>query len=298
MDNDLSLDERTYSEMGLQDRPMVTIITVVLNGVRYLETCIESVLNQSYPHIEHLFIDGGSKDGTVDVLSSYSNKYPKRIQFISENDDGWSDAMNKGVTMAEGVILGNIGSDDVYEPGAIEAVVEFFRENPSAHLVFGDSNLIDEKGEIIDRFRTKHFNLKDTINGNQFPAGPSTFYSRELFEKIGLFDSWAGDLDLLIRAGKVFPIYRINKVLSSYRVHKGSLTTGSWERRKKQFREIRIISRRHGGSIFSVYSRVYYAYVLIDWLRPIFGSIYPFIGKVTGKNIGKSKDDWAIRRKG
>jgi glycosyltransferase involved in cell wall biosynthesis len=294
LDNNQFLNKEKAIKYG----PMVSIITPVLNGVKYLEPCIESVLNQSYPHIEHIFVDGGSIDGTVEVLSNYSVRYFGKVRYISEPDNGGSEAANKGIRMAKGEILGFLGSDDIYEPGAIEAVVDFFGVNPSAHLVYGDSNVIDEKGELIGRFRTKDFDLKKTINGDVFPAGPSTFYSREVFEKIGLFDALVCDLDFLIRAGKVFPIYRIDNVLSSYRVHKGSLTTGSWERRKKQFRDVRIISRRHGGSIFSMYSRIYYAYVLLDWFRPVFGPIYPFIGKVTGKNIGKSKDDWEIKRKG
>jgi glycosyltransferase involved in cell wall biosynthesis len=298
MDNSLSGYERADKSEGTTYNPLVSIITEVLNGVKYLEPCIESVLSQSYPHIEHVFIDGGSTDGTVDVLSRYSTKYPDRVRFISEPDKGAWDALNKGVQMARGEIVANLGSDDTLEPGAIEAVVEFFRANRAAYIVFGGYNCIDAKGELIQRSRAKDFNLKETINGTMFPAGPSTFYRRELFGKIGLFDALVSDFDFIIRVGKVFQIYRIDKVLSSYRIHKGSLTTGSWERRKKQFRDIRIISRRHGGSIFSVYSRIYYAYVIIDWLRPVFGPVYPFIGKALGKNIGKSKDDWEIRLKG
>jgi len=285
------MDNTTYN-------PLVSIIVPVFNGVKYLEACIESVLSQSYPHIEHIFIDGGSTDGTVDMLSRYSTKYPDRVRFISEPDEGAWDAVNKGVRIGKGEIFGVLGADDTYEPGAIQAIVDFFRANPGAHLVFGDCNYINEKGEIIRRPRAKDFNLKEAINGTMFPTGPSTFYSREVFEKIGLFDALVSDVDFIIRVGKVFQIYRIDKVLSSYRIHKGSLTTGSWERRKKQFRDVRIISRRHGGSIFSVYSRIYYAYVIIDWLRPVFGPVYPFIGKALGKNIGKSKDDWEIRLKG
>jgi len=285
------MDNTTYN-------PLVSIIVPVFNGVKYLEACIESVLSQSYPHIEHIFIDGGSTDGTVDMLSRYSTKYPDRVRFISEPDEGAWDAVNKGVRIGKGEIFGVLGADDTYEPGAIQAIVDFFRANPGAHLVFGDCNYINEKGEIIRRPRAKDFNLKEAINGTMFPTGPSTFYSREVFEKIGLFDALVSDVDFIIRVGKVFQIYRIDKVLSSYRIHKGSLTTGSWERRKKQFRDVRIISRRHGGSIFSVYSRIYYAYVIIDWLRPVFGPVYPFIGKALGKNIGKSKDGLEIRLKG
>lgn len=280
-------------EFGL----LVTIITPVLNGVQYIEECLKSSLKQDYPHIEHLFIDGASTDGTVGILSDYSSRYPGRIRFISEPDSGGTEAVNKGIMLSKGEILQFMGSDDMCEPGAISAVVGFSRANPGAHLVYGDSNLIDEKGEIVGLFRTREYNLKDAISGAIFPAGTSTFYSRELFDRIGMFTELVNDLDIFIRAGKSFPVYRIDKVLSNFRIHKGSLTTGSWERRKRQFRDARIVSLRHGGGIFSTYSMIHYAYVLLDWFRPVFGPIYPFIGKVTGKNIGKTKDDWAIRRK-
>ncbi len=287
MDNSLSGHERVDKREDTTYNPLVSIITPVLNGVEYLEACIESVLSQSYPHVEHVFIDGGSTDGTVDVLSSYSARFPDRVRFISEPDEGGDDAANKGVRMAKGEIFGALGSDDMLELEAIQAVVEFFRANPDAYFVFGASNYINEKGEIIRRMCPKDFNLKKIINDKNYVPGTSTFCKREVFEKIGLYDTLVADLDFVIRAGKAFQIHRIEKVLSNQRVHEGSRTTGLWEARKKQFREGCIVSRRHGGSIFSGYCRTYYACLIIDWLRPILCPIYPFIGKVTGKNLGE-----------
>ena len=290
--------ERTYKEECLEYNPLVSIITVVLNGIKYLEPCIESILQQNYPHIEHILIDGGSTDGTLDVLSNYCSKYPKGIRYISEPDKGTFDAANKGIKMAKGVILGFIGSDDMYEPGAIQTVVEFFMANPDAHLVYGGCNLINDKSELIGRNRVSASNLKPINGGPPIGAGPATFYKRELFEKIGLFDELASDFDLAIRAGKTFQIYRIEKVLANLRCHKGSITSGgTWQSRKRGLRDMYIVTRRHGGSIFSRYCMIYYAFVVIDWLRPVLGPIYPFVAKVTGKNIGEVKDDWGTRRK-
>ncbi|MEI9479708.1 MAG: glycosyltransferase, partial [Deltaproteobacteria bacterium] len=121
MDNNQSTHELTNKEQDIKYGPLVTIITVVLNFVKYAEACIESVLKESYPHIEHVIIDGGSTDGTVDILSRYSTKYPDRVRFISEPDGGPWDAANKGINMAKGEILGFIGADDMYEPGVIES---------------------------------------------------------------------------------------------------------------------------------------------------------------------------------
>jgi len=298
MDNNHSLYERTYREQSIKYDPLVSIITPVLNGVQYLKPCIESVLNQSYPHIEHVIIDGVSNDGTVDILSIYATKYPDQVRFISEPDEGPWDAANKGICMAKGQILGVIGADDMYEPDAIQAVVDFFKANQGAHLVFGDCNIISQEGELIGRSRVKDFNLNEMINGTLGGPGTATFYSREIFKKLGLFNGLACDLDFVIKVGRVFSIYRIDKVLCNSRVNKGSLTYGSWNRRKMLVREHCRVSRRHGGSIFSGYCMIYYAYVLLDWFRPVFSPIYPFIGRLTGKNIGKAQDDWVVRIKG
>ena len=164
MENRASQYESIDENKGAPDNPLVSIVTPVLNGVKYLEICIQSVLNQSYPYIEHIFVDGGSTDGTVDMLSSYQAKYPDRIRFISELDKGHGEAWNKGLRMAEGGILGWLGSDDTYELDAIRTVVEFFRANPEAYFVYGDCYFINEKGEIIRKRETRDFNLEEAIN--------------------------------------------------------------------------------------------------------------------------------------
>jgi len=260
--------------------PLVTIITPILNRITYLDQCIQSVLNQSYPYIEHIFVDGGSADGTLDILTSYSRRYPDRIRFISEPDKGSGDAWNKGLRMAKGEIFGFLGSDDISEPDAIMKAVGFFRSNPDAHFVFGACNFINEKGEIIGRPLIKDFNLREIINDGCYVPTPSSFYKRQVIEKIGCFDAKGNDLDFLIRAGKVFQIYRIDEVLSNFRIHEGSATSGSSkEIRKMWLREDYLVSRRHGGSIFSGYCKRYYTFVMVELLRPILGPVYPFIRK-------------------
>ncbi len=111
------------SEEGSKDKTLVSVITPVLNGVKYLEECIQSVLKQGYPNIEHILVDGASTDGTEEMLASYQAKYPDRIRFISEPDEGIGVAMNKGLWMAKGGIFGGLMADDFYEPEAVQAVV-------------------------------------------------------------------------------------------------------------------------------------------------------------------------------
>lgn len=299
MDDKESQSKDVDQKKDITYSPLVSIITPVLNGIRYLETCIQSVLTQSYPHIEHIIVDGGSTDGTVEMLSSYQAKYPDRIRFISEPDKGVGEAWNKGLRMAKGEIFGFLGSDDMSEPCAMQTVVEFFRANPDAYFVFGGLNYINEKGEIIGKHPVKEFDLKELINDWSAITTPAAFYRREVIEKVGWFDTLGNDLDFLIRVGKVFQIYRIDKVLASFRIHKESQTTGNQQmwlpgaRRSKRMwlREDYIISRRHGASIFSPKSRRYYEFVIIEELRPILGFTYPLIKKVLRRRVSSAKKE-------
>jgi len=280
MENKVSQFVSANEKKGTPDNPLVSIITPVLNGIKYLEACIESVLNQSYPYIEHIFVDGGSTDGTLELLSSHRARHPERIRFISEPDKGAEDAWNKGWKIARGEIFGWLGSDDMFEPGAIQTVVEFFRANPDACFVFGGCNIINERGEVIGKVAVRDFDLEEAINDRCLVPAPSAFYRREVIEKVGFMDTsiHSCDLDYWIRVGKVFEIYQIETTLANFRHHKDS-TSGSKEAYKMYPREVFIISRRYGGSLFSPCARRYYRMVIIERLRPILGPIYPFIWK-------------------
>ena len=280
MDNGVSQSEGAGGEKTITDNPLVSIITPVLNGIKYLEECVQSVLNQTYPNIEHVFVDGGSSDGTLEMLTSYQSKYPGRIRFISEPDRNAGEAWNKGLKVARGEILGWLGSDDIYEPDAIMTVVEFFRANKSAYFVFGGCNYINEKGGVIGKARTKDFNLKEAINNVCRIPCPSAFYRREVIEKVGWLDTREKgvELDYWIRVGKVFQIHRIEQVLSNFRMHKESFS-GSKGASKIYVQEGFIINRRHGGSIFSARVMRYLLYrsVVFAWVLPSVLSIYRFI---------------------
>ncbi|MDI6735136.1 MAG: glycosyltransferase family 2 protein [bacterium] len=251
---------------------LVSIITPIFNGAKYLEHCIQSILSQSYPYIEHIFIDGNSSDGTVEILASYAVRYSDRVRFISESDKGSGDAWNKGLRMARGEIFGELGSDDMSEPGAIQAVVDFFRLNQDAYFVFGICNYINEKGEIIMKGQAKDFDLEEIINEGCYVPTSASFYRREVIERVGMYDTLGNDLDYLIRVAKAFPIHQIKKTLSNFRIHKESATTGSKkEIRKMWLREDCLVSRRHGGRFFSGYCKRYYEFVITERLQAILG---------------------------
>jgi len=262
----------------MKDNPLISIITPIFNGHKYLEECIQSVLSQSYPYIEHIFVDGGSTDGTLDVLISYRDKYPDRIRFISEPDKCACDAWNKGWKMARGEIFGWLGSDDIYEKDAILAVAEFFRADPDAYFVFGACNFIDETNKVFRQIGNNDFDLEELINYDCNVGAMAAFYKREVIEKIGLLDTTINccDIDYWIKAGKIFRIHRIGKVLSSFRWHNDSITASmGW---KIYPREQYMISRRHGGRILSMYGKRYYRYLIIKYLGPTL-PVYRFLRK-------------------
>lgn len=193
----------------MTEQPLVSIITPVLNSIKYLEQCLQSVLNQSYPYIEHIFVDGGSIDGTVDLLLAYQSKYPARIRFISEPGKNAREAWNKGWEVANGDIFGFLGADDLLIPGAILTVIEFFKSNPDAYFVYGGCNYIDEENKVTRKYPAQDFDLDTLINYANYIPTTSAFYRRELVQRIGPMDTTIHlcDIDYWIRAGKLFRIY-------------------------------------------------------------------------------------------
>ena len=277
MDNSLSNSNNIYPK-NIIDNPWVTIITPVLNGSKYLELSIQSILMQRYPNTEHVFADGGSTDGTVEILSKYHSRYPDRIRYISEPDNGTGEAMNKCLRMAKGEIFAFLGSDDLSEPDAIQNVVEFFRSNPDAYFVFGACNRINEKGDIIRIRSTREFNYNEILNYGYYVPTQSSFYRRKVVETVGYYDTLGNDLEYLLRIAKVFKIYRIEKVLSNFRIHDGSATTGKRKNiRKFWARDCWKVSRRYGGRFFSSYCIYYSILVISEPLQPIIDAVYPTV---------------------
>ena len=139
-------------------KPLVSIITVVYNGEKYLEQTIQSVINQSYKNIEYLIIDGGSTDGTLDIIKKYENNIS---YWISEPDRGLYDAMNKGIKLAKGELIGMINSDDWYEEDAVETMVKAYLNNPQKTIFHADRYDIDEEGNRkIRKFNHSVFKFK------------------------------------------------------------------------------------------------------------------------------------------
>ena len=135
--------------MSDSSTPLVSIVTPSYNQARYLEYTIRSVMEQDYPNIEYIIVDGGSNDGSAEIIRRYSERL---AWWVSEKDHGQTDAINKGFAHARGEILAWLNSDDTYEINAVREAVAFLREQPQVGLVYGDANFIDENGHMIGRF--------------------------------------------------------------------------------------------------------------------------------------------------
>ena len=230
-------------------------------------------MSQDYPNIEHILVDGYSNDGTLDIIKKYKEIYPDKLVYISEPDKSACEAWNKGWDLSKGEILGWLGGDDFYEHGAVSTAVEFFKLNSGAYFVFGRCNLIDDKNRKILTLGTKDFDVDTVLSSciNVIPS-PSAFYRQEVIKKIGHLrtDINCCDFDYWIRVGQAYKIYRIDEVLSSFRIHKKSVT-GSTSYRTYA-REKNMI-RKQGNKDFSVRSIMGYLFAYTaDMIKIILGS--------------------------
>jgi len=163
--------------------PLVSIVTPSLNQVRYLEEAICSVLEQDYPNIEHIVIDGGSMDGTLEVLKNYGDK----IRWLSEPDNGQTEALNKGFRLAKGQILGWLNADDLYKPHTVKVAVEFLQAHPDVAMVHGAGLYIDQAGNVIMRRESGDFGLEKLICVNTIMS-ISAFFRRRVLDQVGYLD--------------------------------------------------------------------------------------------------------------
>ena len=243
---------------NIVNTPLVSIITPVRNNVKYLPECIQSVLNQSYPNIEHILVDGVSTDGTLEMLADYKSKYSDRIKFISEPDKSAGEAWVKGIRLAKGTILGWLGADDTYAEDTIQTVVNFFTANTDAYFVFGGCNYMDENGKIIKPVVTKDFDLEYAINNMCSIPCTSAFYRREVIEKVNpnIIAEQDSEVEYWIMVGEIFKIHRIEPLLSNFRVYnsKNRAQNDMYSFSKATYE----IGRRHGAGIFSPCARRYY----------------------------------------
>lgn len=207
----------------------ISVVTITFNSREFLEETIESVLGQWYPDLEYILVDGGSTDGTLDVIRRHASMNPC-IRWISEPDQGIADAMNKGIRMATGDVVAHLHADDAYLDGTLAEVAHAFAANPSARWATGRIRCVGESGErLYDTELKQSYRLADILYANII-SHPATFVRRPVFDEVGMFDPairYSMDYDLWLRMAALEPPLLINRVLASFRVHPNSLSSAN-----------------------------------------------------------------------
>jgi glycosyltransferase involved in cell wall biosynthesis len=225
---------------------LVSIVTPSLDQDRYLREAIESVRAQTYEPIEHIVVDGGSTDGTLEILNEYHD-----VRWLSEADRGQSHALNKGFGLARGEILGWLNADDAYEPHAVAEGVAALREH-CVGLVYADVTRVNDDHANPRRIRSRpHWSFWTEVNDGCGIYSPSVFFTREAFESVGPLDEdlhMTMDYDLWLRIGSRFGAQHVDAIWAVQRIHDGAKTI----RQTDEFWPERLtVSRRHGGRLVS-----------------------------------------------
>jgi acetyltransferase-like isoleucine patch superfamily enzyme len=211
--------KKGYLKKGTDNEPLVTIITIVFNGTAFLEEAILSVMNQTYKNIEYIVIDGGSTDGSVDIIRKYDQD-SKIDYWISECDGGIADAWNKGLAIASGKYIGLLNSDDYYDSNTIaSAVATFGLHNDQDVILYGKTIFLDKDNNIVS-VNNKKFDERHLIKGFGF-MHTTCFCPKALYEKIGLFDkkySIAVDTDFLFRGYKKDVVFIKSNLITYMRI--------------------------------------------------------------------------------
>jgi len=242
-------------------QPLVSIITPSFNQAHFLEATIQSVLEQDYPNIEYIIIDGGSTDNSVEVIKKYEGRL---AVWVSEPDKGQTDAINKGFARAKGEILAWINSDDTYQPGAVSEAVKFLGENPEAAMVYADCNYIDEQGRVIGKFASRQTDYARLRRGYAHIPQQTMFFRAKYWKELGPLDPsfyFAMDYELWVRLARHAPLmYLPGHTWANFRMHTSSKTNVNDER---GWQEMLRVHYRDGGSFFAPIVAKYYLRKLI-----------------------------------
>jgi glycosyltransferase involved in cell wall biosynthesis len=261
--------------MTASTSPKVSIVTPSYNQAQYLEETIRSVLAQDYPNIEYMIVDGGSTDGSLEIIQRYADRL---AWWISEPDQGQTEALNKGFAHASGEIYAWLNSDDTYLPGAVSEAVAGLLAHPEAAMVYGDANLIDQGGKVIGQFPARQTDLRHLLRGSVHIPQQTTFFWGRLWKQVGPLDPtfyFAMDYDLWVRLAKIAPLVYQPRRWANFRLHS---TGKSIARDDRCYPEMLRVHRREGGGKLSWLSvrwmirKLVYAWLPLKlrvWLRKV-----------------------------
>jgi len=241
--------------MTLPENPLVSIITPSYNQSRFLEQTMRSVLEQDYPNIEYIVMDGASTDGSLEIIQRYQHKLS---YWESVPDKGQTDAINKGFARATGDILAWLNSDDLLLPGALSAAVKQLQSHPEVGMVYGDTIFVNADGEKIGKFAAAQTDLHRLQRGYVHIPQQASFFRADLWRKVGPLDPtfyFAMDYDLWVRLARLAPLLYVPELWACFRLHGDTKTISEDDR---CWPDMLRVHYRDGGKKFSPIVAKYY----------------------------------------
>jgi len=240
------------------DLPKITVVTPSYNQAAFLETTIQSVLGQFYPNLEYIVMDGGSTDGSVEVIKRYESQI---TYWQSQRDKGQADAINQGFARATGDILCWLNSDDIHLPGALQRIAKLLA--PRLHepaLIYGGTLFFRDDADYAKAARSRKFD-REFLGLQDYILQPSSFWTAALWKACGPLDaslSFAFDWDWYLRAAKIIDLTPTENLLSGYRLHRNQKTGTGGDKRRAEIVEV---ASRHGTPS----QKAAYAFALGNW---------------------------------
>ena len=225
--------------------PLVSIVTPAFQAHRFIEQTILSVLTQDYSNVEYIVMDGGSSDGTVEIL----DRYRDRLTYVSAQDGGAPNAINRGFARSRGEIFAWLNADDLYLPGAIRTAVRRLTSSTDVDVVYGEGIWIDEGGRTLGRYPTLSPYRPESFQQECGICQPAAFLRRQAFQRVGMLQPdlhLTFDYDLWIRLSRTCRFEAIPEALAASRMHRDNKSLGS---RRKVFNENIDLLRRHYGYV-------------------------------------------------
>lgn len=226
------------------NNPLISVIIPSFNKIQFIGKTLDSILKQNYSSYEVIVQDGGSTDGTFEVIESYAKKYPKIFKIESKNDNGQTNAINIGFSKAKGEIITYINADDVYSSKAFIEIAKAYNEFPNTLWFAGRGKVIDKKGKEIAKVTTWYKNLLLFLNTRfnllvtNYLIQPSVFLTREVFKKYGPFTGLSNgvvmEYNLWLKLSKVSMPKVIKKTLSAFRITEGNISSISYKNTLKE----------------------------------------------------------------
>lgn len=237
-----------FDNASTSSYPKITIITPSLNQGDFIEDTICSVLSQQYPNLEYVIMDGLSKDNTLSILK----KYTTELKWVSEKDQGQTNAINKGINNTDGAIICYLNADDILLPGTLWKVANLFSNNPKIMWVTGKCRIVNEANEEIRSLVTLYkntllrFSKISLLLMTNYISQPATFWRREVLSDVGLMDEslhYVMDYEYWLRLYSKYPPAFIQDYLASFRVHSLSKTAAQGHKKDYIEEEKRVVQR-------------------------------------------------------